>query len=285
MIYPERLVTAARVQAHSRSGWCIVYYNGSKLGPDIRAQVEPKRMAPSSDDPDLILPPVFSLAISAGPASAFDEARDAAASGGRTGRLVWRKNAELLDFAVILEPDEPLATARRAVFAGMVALAEAIGAHGPPEVPVTFGWPDTLRFDGARLGGGRLGWPATCGEGDVPDWLVFSATIIASKARAGDPGLTPDSTSLENEGFSFEDGHGILVESFARHLMKTFAIWEEDGFAGIERRYLRRLAEGGPAARIDAGGDLIGGDGDRRDLVEALAAMRWGDPQTGEPHL
>lgn len=242
-------------------------------------------MAPSSDDPDLILPPVFTPAISDGPVSAFDEACDAAASGDATGRLVWRRHADLFDLAVILEPDEPLATARRAVFAGMVALAEAIGAHGPPEIPVTFGWPDTLRFDGARLGGGRLGWPPACGEGDVPDWLVFSATIIASKARAGDPGLTPDSTSLENEGFSFEDGHSRLVESFARHLMKAFAVWEEDGFAGIERRYLRRLADGGPAARIDARGDLIGADGERRELVAALAAMRWRDPRTGEPLL
>ncbi|CAA2140738.1 biotin/lipoate--protein ligase family protein [Methylobacterium bullatum] len=245
-------------------------------------------MAPSSDDPDLILPPVFSLVVMDGPGSAFDEALDAAASGDATGRLVWRRSAELLDFAVILEPDEPLATARRAFFAGMVALAEAIGAHGPPEIPVTFDWPDTLRFDGARLGGGRLGWPPTCGEGEVPDWLVFSATIIASKAQAGDPGLTPDSTSLENEGFAVEDGNGAIVESFARHLMKTFAVWDEDGFEAVERRYLRRLADGGPSARIeriDANGEVLADGGRRHPLVAVLTGVAWRNPLTGEPLL
>jgi hypothetical protein len=245
-------------------------------------------MAPSPDHPDLILPPVFSLMVTEGPESAFDEARAVAASGDATGRLVWRRSAEVFDLAVILEPDEPLAQARRAFFAGMVALADAIGAHGPPEIPVTFDWPDTVRFDGARLGGGRLGWPPACGEDEVPDWLVFSATVIASKAWAGDPGLTPDSTSLENEGFDVEDGHAPLVESFARHLMKAFAVWDEDGFAGIERRYLRRLADGGPSARmgrIDANGDLLADGGERHPLVAVLTGVAWRDPHTGEPRL
>ncbi|WP_027172348.1 biotin/lipoate--protein ligase family protein [Methylobacterium sp. 10] len=245
-------------------------------------------MAPSSDDPDLILPPVFSLVVTAGPESAFDEACDAAASGDATGGLVWRRSAELLDFAVILGPDEPLATARRAFFAGMVALAEAIGAHGPPEIPVTFDWPDTIRFDGTRLGGGRLGWPSTCGEDEVPDWLVFSATIIASKARAGDPGLTPDSTSLENEGFALEDANGAIVESFARHLMKAFAVWDENWFTGIEQRYLQRLADGGPSARIgriDTNGDFLADGGRRHPLMAVLTGVAWRDPITGEPRL
>ncbi|WP_019905158.1 biotin/lipoate--protein ligase family protein [Methylobacterium sp. 77] len=245
-------------------------------------------MAPSPDDtapPKLALPPVFSLLVSAGPTSAFDAACRHASSGEATGLLVWRRDAAILDLAVILAPDEPLATARRAFFAGIVALAEAIGAHGPPEIPVTFDWPDTVRFDGARLGGGRLGWPATCGEGDVPDWLVFSTMIIASKAQAGDPGLTPDSTSLANEGFAQDDDHASVVESFARHLMKAFALWEEDGFEAIERRYLSRLVDGGRSARIDRNGDLIDDDGTRRSLVSGLAGMSWRDPLTDEPLL
>ncbi|GJE16007.1 biotin/lipoate--protein ligase family protein [Methylobacterium marchantiae] len=245
-------------------------------------------MVPSPDHlthSSLALPPAFSLRVSDGADSAFDEACRSAAADDATGLLVWRRNAALLDLAVVLSPDEPLSTARRAFFAGMVAFAEALGAHAPPEIPVMVDWPDTIRFDGARLGGGRLGWPAACSEDDVPEWLVFSALVIASKAEAGDPGLTPDSTSLENEGFALEEGHGRVVESFARHLTKAFALWEEDGFEAIGRRYLTRLADVGPDARLDPRGDLIEEGGAGHTLVPGLAKMAWRDPRTGEPLL
>ncbi|MCJ2083789.1 biotin/lipoate--protein ligase family protein, partial [Methylobacterium sp. J-090] len=47
---------------------------------------------------------------------------------------------------------------------------------------------------------GRLDWPKDCAEEAVPDWLVFSAMVIVSKSHLGDPGLTPDSTALDEEG-------------------------------------------------------------------------------------
>ena len=57
---------------------------------------------------------------------------------------------------VVLEPDEPLRTARRAFYAGMNALADALLVHAPPEKPIAIDWPDALRVDGGLVGGGRL---------------------------------------------------------------------------------------------------------------------------------
>ena len=52
------------------------------------------------------------------------------------GTLVYVGRFDLAEFAVVLEPDEPLRTARRAFYAGMAALADALAAHAPPEKPI-----------------------------------------------------------------------------------------------------------------------------------------------------
>ncbi|MFE1599843.1 biotin/lipoate--protein ligase family protein [Methylobacterium sp. ID0610] len=241
----------------------------------------------SSPRAGLVLPPGFSERVATGDAHA--EACRLAGAGEAPATLVLGTRSDLIDLAVVLAPDEPLRSARRAVFAGMAALADAVGVFGPPDIPVRFHWPATLMFNGARLGGGRLGWPATCAEDAEPDWLVFSAMLIVSKAASGDPGLTPDSTALEEEGFP-PDLHGPFAESFARHLTKTFEIWREDGFGHVAARYLARLdGESGRRAALDDAGDARFSHPDGRTehapLARALLAPGWHDPETGAVRL
>jgi biotin-(acetyl-CoA carboxylase) ligase len=235
---------------------------------------------------NLSLPPAYAVHALAAPADAFAQALAIARRDGAeaAGTLVLVERADLLDLAVVLAPDEPLATARRAFLAGMVALADAVGAHGPPEMPLTFVWPDTLVFDGARLGGGRLAAPDGCGEDAVPDWLVFSGMLIVSKAAAGDPGLTPGSTALDEEGFP-AGIQAVLVESFARNLIRAFAVWAEDGFTAVADRYLAHLpTPAGLPVRIAETGNVVLGDsgaGERWPLAELLRVPAWHDPATG----
>lgn len=237
----------------------------------------------------LVLPPAFTGLLASPPADAHAEACRLAGAGAEAGTLVLGEREDVIALAVVLAPDEPLAGARRALFAGMWALAEAVGGFGPPEIPVTFLWPGTLHFNEARLGGGRLGGPAGCGEGEVPDWLVFSGALIATKRRAGDPGLTPDSTALDEEGFP-PDLRDPLAESFARHLTKAFEIWSEDGFSRLAAHYLSHLALP-PGARAEIGpeGDLrlshSGGRVETLPLGPALAEPAWLDPATGTVRL
>lgn len=238
----------------------------------------------------LVLPPGFSERAAEPHSDAHAEACRLAASGeAEAATLVLSRRDDLIDLAVVLAPAEPLATARRAHFAGMVALANAVGVFGPPEIPVTFEWPGTLVFNGARLGGGRLGWPEACREDAEPDWLVFSGMLLASKLAAGDPGYTPDSTALEEEGFG-TDLRAPLVESFARHLTKTFEIWREDGFGHVAALYLAHLPrESGVRAAIEPEGDgkLTWPDGraEHLPLRASLEAPDWRDPKTGGVRL
>ena len=127
----------------------------------------------------LDLPPGYTLVSLREYGDAFAHGCTIAAEAG-AGTLVWVRRYDLVEFAVVLEPDEPLTSARRAFFAGMNAIGDAIAVHCPPEREVQFTWPDTILFDGGVLGGGRLGWPKTCREDEVPDWLVFGVILRAA---------------------------------------------------------------------------------------------------------
>lgn len=231
----------------------------------------------------LDLPPAYRLVSLREFGDAFSHACRIAPEAG-AGTFVHVGRFDVVEFAVVLEPEEPLNLARRAFFAGMLALAQAIGAQGPPDKAVAFDWPDAVRFDGARVGGGRLGWPSECPEEATPDWLVFGASLAAARLGGVEPGLAPMLTTLEDEGF--EDGR-VIAESFGRHLMAAFDAWSESGFAPIEAGYLRRLPRlAGVEHRLDPNGDCLtwrhgAAEPERRPLLPALLAAEWLDPTTG----
>jgi len=239
----------------------------------------------------LDLPPGYTLVALRELGDAFAHGCDIAAEAG-AGTLVWVRRYDLVEFAVVLEPDEPLVSARRAFFAGMNAVADAIAAHCPPEREVNFNWPDTILFDGGLLGGARLGWPKDCTENEVPGWLVFSVMLRAANLAHVEEVQAASGVALLSEGFEMIETDAI-VESFSRHLMTGFDRWNEHGFDPIARDYLERLAKGKAGERrgIDRNGDLLmrpsdgRGPPDRIGLVEALAKAAWYDPQARGPKL
>jgi hypothetical protein len=218
-----------------------------------------------ADTPSLMLPPAFRpLRLLASAGTAHDRACALArAEAEAAGTLVVGARPGVIDLAVVLAPEEPLAVARRVGLVGLTALAEAVGSHAPPDKPLILDSSGALVFDRARLGGARLAWPLGCAEDAVPDWLVFSAMLIASNREAGDPGHTPGSTSLEEEGF--EAGGDALVESFARHLLRGLSLWAEDGPATAVARARDHLDADPDALRLDGTG--------------------WFDPARGGPRL
>jgi biotin-(acetyl-CoA carboxylase) ligase len=241
----------------------------------------------SARDHALDLPPLFrSVALrEAGDAFAYACAH---AEKLGAGALVHVGRFDLAEFAVVLEPDEPLTGARRAVYAGMLALGDTLAALAPPEKPIAIEWPDAIFVDGALVGGGRLGWPDDADEHAVPDWLVFGAMIRAHSPNAVEPGRCPRATALDEEGFDAADPERV-IEGFARHFMAATDYWREAGFGVLVRGYLSRLKrDRGGAWDIDENGDLLlhaAGDVPRRGLYPALRAPSWLDPLTGELRL
>jgi biotin-(acetyl-CoA carboxylase) ligase len=239
----------------------------------------------TSSKPALDLPPPYRLLTLREVGDAFVHAARVADEAG-AGTLVHVGRFDLAEVAVVLEPEEPLRTARRALYAGMVALADALAVHAPPEKPITFDWPDAVRVDGGLVGGARLAWPQGADEDEPPPWLVLGAMIRTVAMGEEEPGLRPLSAALEEEGFDQLDS-GRLVESFARHLMVAIDAWQEHGFGEIAKGYLPRLApEPGVRRDIDDNGDLLVRRLDkveRRPLLRALAQPSWLDPSTGGP--
>ena len=235
----------------------------------------------------LDLPPPFRAVALREVGDAFAHAKKIAAEAG-AGTLVHVGRFDLAEFAVVLEPEEPLRTARRALYAGMAALGDALAAHAPPEKPISFDWPDTVRVDGGLVGGARLGWPSGSDEDKEPPWIVFSAMIRTVAVGEHEPGLYPLAAALDTEGFV---DLGRLLESFARYLMVTINAWQQDGFAAVAQSYFARLtAEKGKHAALDDNGDLLvrhtGKTAiERHPLLPALAQSSWLDPVTGGPRL
>lgn len=231
----------------------------------------------------LFLPPPFTQIRMPG-GDAFAEAIRRAPEDG-AGTLVYAEGGGLLSFAVVMEPEEPLSKARMAFFAAMAALADALAAHCPPERAVRFDYPDTILYDKARLGGTRFAVAEGCAEDQVPDWLVFGAELISSRAHIVDPGRFPETTSLWEE--EFEDWTAI-IESFASYLMLHFDRWQHQGLAAVAERYLMRIDP--PmlsGSRTLEDGDLVerraSGAERRISLADGLAACRWRD--TDGPRL
>ena len=250
-------------------------------------QVAMPKKASRSPVPRFDLPPPFQLVTLREVGDAFAHAQAIAADEG-AGTLVFVGRFDLAEFAIVLEPEEPLRKARGAFYAGMVALRDALLAQAPPEKPITFAWPDAVHVDGGLIGGGRLAWPAGSDEEEPPDWLVFGASIRTFSLSAQEAGLNPLAAALDEEGFE-DVGSERLVESFARHLMLATDAWRTNEFNSVTRSYLDHLTlEKGALPALDSNGDLLlrwRGQAvpDRHELAAALALPSWLDPATGGP--
>jgi hypothetical protein len=182
---------------------------------------------------------------------------------------------------VVLEPELPLAAARAALFAAASALGDALAAFGPPEVPLTFGWPGIVRVNGGAIGAARIAWPDTA-ENAVPDWIVAGVEARLMFPRGWEPGHGTQQTALAEEGWDVTELSGAeLTAAWARHLMAGLAEWQRDdptvGFRRLAERYLARLEPdpgGGKRGLDPATGDLIverDGVRTRLSLKDALA--------------
>jgi len=237
----------------------------------------------------LDLPPPFHAVALREVGDAFAHAIKIAVEAG-AGTLVHVGRFDLTEFAIVLEPEEPLYIARCALYVGLRALADALAIHAPPEKPISFDWPATIRVDGGLVGGARLAWPAGAKENEPPPWLVFGAMVRTADMNEQDSALHPLSAALATEGF-VDIGSNRLLENFCRHLMVAVDVWHHDGFDRIAKSYLSRLmVEKDTHHEIDANGDLLVHRAnqrsfERRPLLSALAAAPWFDPATRGPRL
>ena len=238
----------------------------------------------------LDLPPGYTLVALRELGDAFAHGCEIAASSG-AGTLVWVRRYDLVEFAVVLEPDEPLTSARRAFFAGM----NARGRRDSGPLPAGAGGQFRLaRRDHVRrrIAGRRRGsaGPAIAPRIEVPAWLVFGAILRAADMAHIEEVQAASGVAMLSEGFEMIDTDAI-IESFARHLMTGFDRWRRTRVradrTGLSGAACRRQA--GERRAIDVNGDLLvraaagSGPPDRTSLLDALARAAWYDRQARGP--
>lgn len=235
-------------------------------------------------DDRLVLPPVYRPVGAPEGVGAFAHARDNAVALG-AGAFVYRFTADLVDIAVVFEPEEPLESARRLLLLGADALAATLVATAPAGTAVAIAWPDAVTLNGAIVGGARLAVvPA-----EPPD-PVAAAIVLDLMVRldtsAGEPGQWRRGTTLAEEGVPALDVPAF-AELLSAHVLSAVDRWLTDGFGPIGRSVLARLGPaGGPDLRLDEAGHLVDGTGRRvADFPPMAETASWLDPATESPWL
>ena len=157
------------------------------------------------------------------------------------GDLIWSDDANTATFAIVLEPDMALAKAIQVLPLTMSAIGDCVGVLPPPQVGLTYHWPDQVRVNDAIAGNITL-VSATSDPEEVPDWLVISIAItIQFGPDAAEPGHDRNRTSLVEEGCE-----GLtnvqFIDSCSRHFLTWLNIWQDDGFRPIHQNWMERMA-------------------------------------------
>ena len=239
-----------------------------------------------------VLPPVFTVQAAA-PAPPLEQqalkALESALHAGQdpTGTVLVALRADLADCTFVLGPEKPLNEALNICHVMMLALNDALGAIIPPQIAVTFGWPDRIMLNGALAGGLRLYLPdgAADDPAAVPDWMVLRLTLdILGEPVADTPGYPVERTSLLHEG-CVDIAPTVVIESVARHFLNWVSRWERDGMPrireawdgrahGYQEQIAFKLPGGSIRGRLlgldDDGGLMVSRNGKRK-----TAPLRW----------
>ena len=177
---------------------------------------------------------------------------------------------------IVLEPDVPLSQAVQMGPTLMVAIADALGAIGPPNVALTFSWPFTILANGGRVGRVVIAAPKGAGLQDVPPFLIVGFDIALSNKANGseEPGRHPGTTALHEEGCGEIDSIA-LIEAAARHFLSWIDSWQQDGFRAVHQSWLARAHDlNGPVAgrlgKVSWSGKMIGLDEEGGLLVSEI---------------
>ncbi|MDP2621557.1 MAG: biotin/lipoate--protein ligase family protein [Hyphomicrobiales bacterium] len=210
--------------------------------------------------PEPTFPPLLTGHAVKRPARPFAEAVEAARAGRfGAGDVAWSRNVSRLECAIVLEPEVRRERAMEMLYVAMVAFGDAFGAVAPPEVALTYRWPQTILVNGAIVGDMPIAMAAGTGADGAPAWLVIGAEIaLRDVSRRREPGHDPGTTTLFDEGCG-EVTRTSLIESFCRHFLAWVHTWEHDGFAPAHRVWLGRAHDRDRAVTIDCAGNTMSG--------------------------
>jgi len=193
-------------------------------------------------------------------------ARALAGSSG-AGDIFWSRDIDSARLAIILEPEIAAEKALCMLPLAMVALADSIGAIGPPNLPITFDWPKTILANGAIVGGFDIRFPPGAERANRPEFLLISLDLdimwdsakdFAKTRSVSEPGENLTHTVLHEEGAGDLDRTQI-IQSWARHFTAWVDTWEHDGFKSVHENWLFRAHRRNELTSVTTSNETIQG--------------------------
>lgn len=174
------------------------------------------------------------------------------------GLITHAITADTLSAALVLAPEVPLGKAMVMLPTLGIGLQNALGVLAPPEVAVLLSWDGYILVNGARCGRFRVA--ASEGEPtEPPGWLVVGFTLQLIPQDPETPGLTPDQTSLYDEGCS-EVLPPLLLEAWARHSLLWINRWDDEGVKPLHAEWEGLVVKLGDAVDFTLpGGERVQG--------------------------
>ena len=213
----------------------------------------------------------------------FDLAVARAREGVDPGLITFRIDPDKMSAALVLAPESPLEDAMAMQLVASIGFADALGALSPPEIGVHFEWPGILRVNGAKCG--RVSTAASTRDPDVePDWLVvgFELQIFPTTMEV-EPGETPETTSLIEEGCGDIEPPKLL-ESWSRHTLVWINRYLDEGMPPIHAEWRSRafqlgetISNGSAIGKflgIDEKGGMLLQRGDKTDLIPLSLTLK-----------
>ncbi|MGO4913837.1 biotin/lipoate--protein ligase family protein [Pseudogemmobacter sp. W21_MBD1_M6] len=191
-------------------------------------------------------------------ADPFLKAVNSATQGTDPGLILWSEDTTNFRVAVILAPEMPLQKAMGAAYAAQLGFADSLGALGPPEVAVHFVWPDRIKVNGAMCG--HMRYAASTRDGaQEPDWLVIGIDVPLLPVRNLEPGVTPDETTLYDEGCT-DLTAAMLIESWSRHMLVWLHQFMNEGLEPLHRAWSGKCDTLGQEVTMPETGTFMGLD-------------------------
>ncbi len=210
--------------------------------------------ADENDEPQL--PPLLSAEKVSNDIDVFQKAISSATTS-ETGTVFYSEKNEMVDIAILLNPEVNQKKCNQMLYVLIVAAGDAIGALAPPEVMVTHSFPGYIYLNKGEAGVVNFAIDSQNEENQVPEWLVLGLKLKLKQFEDMEKDHPdPDITSLETEGAGFIS-RIRLIESICRHFLAWINQWEEDGFAPVVKMWGQRIEsdkeinlEGGKSAKF-----------------------------------
>lgn len=166
------------------------------------------------------------------------------------GDLIWSTATKRAECAIVLEPDIAWHQALAMVPLAMVAVADSLGAIAPPNLAITFGWPNKIYANGALVGEVNMEFSRALNRAEQPqtstspDFAILSLRIEIESEQSlsldqGEPGHNLTTTVLHEEGCG-EIDRTQIIESWSRHFLTWLDSWQQEGFKAVQENWMFR---------------------------------------------